>query len=251
MDRKVLGVVGLLALVATSGCLGFFGGGGISDEQLCEGASYDFDTEANATYTVSANNTYQAVYQLENRSEMRLFYRDGLGNKQPLEIAAVKFRAANGTVYDCEDIDVTKEGQETVVTMPADNGTFAYRVDSNPKRFNTRTFVEGSHQVVLPADREVRNPIFGQVRPGADQRTETDGRITLTWDNPDANRILIQYYLERDVLVLLGLIGIVGVAAGAGILYYYRQMRDLREIREEAGLDVDIEDDDDSPPGPP
>lgn len=246
--RKYLAVAGLVALVALSGCMGALGGGGISEDRLCQGADYDFSADANATYTVRTNGTYQAVYDVDGREEFRLYRTDGLGGEQPLQISAVKFRAEDGTVYDCEDIEVEVDGDRTVVTLPATEGTFAYTARSPSKQFNTRRFVNGTHEVILPAERSSDLPLFARVQPGGYDRTEVDDRERLRWESPEAERISVQYYMERDLLVLAGIIGVAAVVAAGGLGYYYLRIRRLKQRREEAGLDVDVEDDGDDPP---
>ncbi|PSP75834.1 hypothetical protein BRC81_14245 [Halobacteriales archaeon QS_1_68_20] len=241
--------MGVVLVVVTSGCLGAFGG--VSQERLCEEADYDWNKTANATYRVSDDNTYQAVYEVNNTSSMELHTRDGLGNDDPLEISSVKFRAEDGTVYDCEDIDVETTRHETIVEFPEENGQFAYTAESPPKRFGTQRFVDGSHEVILPPDREISNPIFGSVQPSGYDVSRPGDQVHIRWDDADGRRISVQYYLKRDIPLFFGIVTVAGIAALAGIAYYYRLVRGLERRREEAGLDVDVDDDDrrDPPPG--
>jgi hypothetical protein len=248
MVRRYLAVVALLALVLLSGCFNPFGG--ISDEQLCEDATYDMSPDADATYTIETNDTYRAVYNVSGTKTLELYQTDGLGTENPLQISAVTFRAADGTTYGCDEIEVETTRHRTIVTLPENNGTFAYTAETRAKRFRTRTFVDGSHEVVLPADRDVDNPVFGNVRPGGHERTVEDGRVHLRWEQMQSDRVVVQYYMERDVAILFGFAGIAAIAAAAGLVYYYRQVKRLEKRREAAGLDVDVEDDDrDPPPG--
>ncbi len=247
MNRRRLALLGLALVIVTSGCLGF---GGISEESLCEDADYDWNIDAKATYTVSDDSSYRAVYEVNDTSSMELHTRDGLGNDDPLDISAVQFRAENGTVYDCEDVDVETTRHETIVEFPEENGTFAYTSDSPPKRFGTQQFVDGSHEVILPPDREISNPIFGSVQPSGYDAETVDGRVHVRWEDAGGQRISVQYYLDRDVPLFFGIVAVAGLAALAGIAYYYRLVRGLERRREEAGLDVDVEDDGrDPPPG--
>lgn len=248
MTRKLLAALALAAVLVTAGCTGTFGG--ISEEQLCEDHTYDWNTSAAATYNVTTGGQYHALYEVNDTSTLELFRTDGLGNDQPLRISSVKFRAANGTTYDCEAIDVSTSRRRTTVELPADEGTFAYSARSTPKRFATRTLVNGSHEVVLPPDREVSNPLFGNVQPKPDDVDRSGDRLRIRWDEVDTESIVVQYYLERDVTLFFGLVTVAGLAAVVGIVYYYRLIRGLEREREEAGLDVDVEDDefDDGPP---
>ena len=248
MRVKLLQATALVALVALAGCTGFFGG--IPQEQLCQDQSYDWNGSAAATYNVTTGGQYHAVYEVNNTSTIELYRTDGLGNDQPLRIRSVKFRAANGTVYDCEDVNVSTSRRRTTVDLPAEDGSFAYTASSTPKRFTSRRFVNGSHEVVLPADREVSNPLFGNVQPGGYEVDRSGERLRITWETVDGESLLVQYYLERDIVLFFGLVTVAGLAAVGGVLYYYRLIRGLRRKREEAGLDVDVEDDefDDEPP---
>lgn len=248
MRRRHLALAALVVVVVTSGCLGF---GGVSEEELCEDASYDWETSANATYTVADNGTYRAVYDVENTSSMELYHTDGLGNDQPLGISSVKFRAENGTVYDCEAIDVETTRHRTIVEFPEADGQFAYTAESASKRFGTRRFVDGSHEVILPQDRQISNPIFGNVQPAPDETEWVDGHLHIRWTDLESEQLSIRYYLARDVPLFLGVVGVAGLAALAGIAYYYRLIQGLKRRRREAGLDLDVDDDDgrDPPPG--
>lgn len=248
MTRRLLHASALLALVVLAGCTGLFGG--IPDEQLCEDQSYDWDTSAAATYNVTTSGEYHAVYEVNNTSTLELYRTDGLGNDKPLRIRGVKFRSADGEVYDCEDINVSTSRRRTTVELPAEDGTFAYTAENTPKRFTSRTLVNGSHEVVLPPDREVRNPLFGNVQPGDAEVDRSGERLRIHWDTVESESVLVQYYLERDVPLFFGFVAVAGLAAALGGLYYYRLIRDLQREREEAGLDVDV-DDDDLDDGPP
>ncbi|MEF8774524.1 MAG: DUF5803 family protein [Halobacteriales archaeon] len=249
MDRKYLAVVGLALLVGLSGCLGLFGGA--SEERLCENETYDYKTDANATFTVATNNTYKAVYDVDGQRTIELYETNAINNERPLNVRAVEFRAPDGTVYGCEDIEVEQKNSRTVVTLPAENGQFAYTAGGQPKRFSTHTFVDGSYEVVLPEDRKVRGPLIGSIRPSGHEVTTRNDRVHVTWESVDTRRVAVRYYLQRDVYLLLGVIGVAGAAALGGLAYYYRKIERLRRRREEAGLDVDIDDDDrrDPPPG--
>lgn len=250
MNRRALGFVVLASLVALSGCMGAFGG--IPDEQLCEDRGYDWETSAVATYQVTTKGDYETVYNMSGQKTIELYREDGLGNKHPVQIRAVKFRYPDGTTVDCKDIDVETTRRKTIVTLPAEEGQFAYVAPSSPKRFTTRKFVEGSHEVVLPEDREVENMLFGSVKPsGYETSRDEAGRLHITWEEVNSQRVVVQYYLQRDVYLLTGLVLVAGILTAAGMGYYYRLIERLRRRREEAGLDLDQDIDDDSDRGPP
>lgn len=239
MKRTRLVPLALVLVVVTTGCLGGFGD--ISEEDLCADASYDWDTDANATYTVWTNSSYAAVYDVENSSSMELHSRDGLGNDEPVHIESVKFRAEDGTVYDCEDVEVETTRHETIVEFPEENGQFAYTAESSPKRFVTQQYVDGSHEVILPPNREISNPVFGSVQPSEDETERVDGRLHVRWDEPEGNRLVVQYYLDRDVPLFVGIVVVAGIAAIIGFAYHYRLLQGLQRRREEAGIDLDEE----------
>jgi hypothetical protein len=60
--------------------------------------------------------------------------------------------------------------------------------------------------------------------------------------------ISVQYYLQRDIPIFGAIAGISLVIGLGGAYYYKRQIDRLREVREEMGLDVDVEEKDDGPP---
>jgi hypothetical protein len=248
MNGKALHALAVVALVATAGCTGLFGG--VSDDQLCEAQTYEWNTTAAVTYNVTSGGQYLATMEINNSSSLELYETDGLGNDQPLQIRSVKFRAPDGTVYGCEAVEVSTSRRRTTVEFPTDDGTFAFTAASTPKRFTTRTFVNGSHEVVLPADREVSNPLFGNVQPREYEIDRSGERLHVRWDTVDGPNLLVQYYLERDLTIFFALVVLAGLAAVGGLLYYYRLIRGLQRKREEAGLDVDVDDDefDDGPP---
>jgi hypothetical protein len=248
MDRRHLLPLALVVALVSAGCMGGFGGAS-SEETLCQDASYDMNTSAAETYTLRTNNSYQAVYQVEGNDRLELYTRNALGNDEPVTVRAVQFRAANGTTYDCEDIDVSTQQRRTVVELPAENGTFAYTSPSQPKRFHTRTVVAGPKEVVLPPNRSVSNFVFGSVRPGGyETSVDDENRLHVRWEEFDANTISVQYYLPRDITIFGALFVMLAASAGLVLFYYYRVFQRLKQRREEAGIDVEFEDDGDDPP---
>ncbi len=245
MNRRLLALAALLALVTTAGCAGF---GSVTDEEgLNEDATYDWDTDSDATITV-ADGEYRAVYAVENRSTVRLYESTAYGDDNPIDVRAVQFRYPNGTVVGMDEIEVEETRSEVNVHLPAENGQLAFTSDSRSRNFATETFVDGSYEVILPPGYRVDNFVLSTVRPGGYETEIVDDRVHIRWDEMQADAISVRYYLERDVYLFGGLIVIASIGAAIAGAYVYRQMKELRRRREEAGLDVDVEDDDRKPP---
>lgn len=251
MRREAYVAAGLALLLALAGCSSVLGGDVPPDRVLYEPTEYDWNTTADVTITVTSDARHRVVYDLEDRSTLELFRNDGLGNKQPLQIRGLAYRYENGTLAENSSIEVEATRHLTVITLPGDDGTVAYTADGTRKRFRMPTFHNGSHEVVLPPDRRVGNPVFGRVHPGADDRTvASDGRLHISWSEMPADRMVVQYYLARDVPIFGGIVLVGGLFTLGGVAYYYRQMQQLRAEREAAGLDVDLDDDDRRRPPP-
>lgn len=237
-------------LVVLSGCAGF-GGGEVDPQRLGQNATYDWDTSTDARVVIDGNE-YTAVYRFENRTEVELFRFFRLNNKRPLDPAALKFRYPNGTVVDYTAMTVEKSRTRTTVTLPTAEGQLAYTARTRGKRLRLPVILEGgSYEVVLPPGTRVQYFLFGRVRPGEYQRTIEGDRVHLRWSAVESDRIVVRYYLQRDLFLFAGLF-IAGLAVALGGLgYFVLRLRRLRERREEVGLDVDVEDDDDFGGGRP
>lgn len=256
MNRRLLLAAGCLALLAlTSGCLGI-GTGPVDGETLDSDPAEPYEWETNRTVhvTIQENTQFRTVMEV-NQSTLDLFRRDGFGGSNPLSVQAVRYRYPNGTVVTGSELrerggEVRETRDETVVELPpdAENGTLAFTSSGTPKRFILPVFVEGTYEVVLPEDREIDFPIFGQVSPGNYETIRDEGdRVRIVWAEPvTADTVSIQYYLERDLYIFGGLLGVILVVGAGGLLYRRRQIERLREQRMEMGLDVE---DDDEPPG--
>jgi hypothetical protein len=246
MKRRHLALLGLGLLVVLGGCLS---GSGPSEEALNEDATYDWNTTANATIEISGG-SYASIYELHNDSHLNVYQRDVFNNRESISFRALKFRYPNGTVVNASAFEVDTNGERTRLEPPSRTGKIAFTVEQSDKNFRTPAFVDGSYEVVLPPNTDVGIPILSHVTPGGYERERIDGQIHLSWDDLDSDRLVVEYYLDRDLLIFGGIFGILLLVAIGGSAYYWRQIRELTRRREEYGLDVD-EDDDPRDQGPP
>jgi len=256
MNRRHLALVALVGMLALSGCLG---GGPTSADRLDEAPAqpYDWDAEGDVHITVTDNVTYRAVYDVTAVNESIELSRPGfLGTDEPLTVSALRYRYPNGTVvngsaFETHGGDVRTQNNQLVIEPPGEDGRLAYAGESTPKQFTHPVAVEGgNYTVVLPEDREASVPLFGRIVPTPDTKTVVDGHLTIEWTQISRNALSVRFYLPRDVQLFAGLLaGLVGVAI-VGVGYYRRKIGELRSRREEMGLDVDIDQDDDEGPPP-
>jgi hypothetical protein len=259
MNRRLLALVALVALVTLSGCMGGLGGGPTSADRLDEPPAqpYDWDAEDEVHITVTSNVTYRAVYDLSAVNDSIRLSRPGfLGTDQPLTISSLRYRYPNGTTINGSAFgdhggDVRTQNNHLVIEPPGEDGRLAYSGESTPKQFTHPAAVEGgNYTVVLPENREASIPLFGRIAPPAESKTVVDGRLTIEWTELSRESLSVRFYLPRDVQLFGGLVvGLLGVAVAGGT-YYRREIRKLEERREEMGLNVDIEQDDDDGPPP-
>ena len=235
--RITLIVVGVLALLATAGCLS-----PVSDADLEENATYDFETNASATYQINTNN-YTAVLDIQNRSSVELYLEDALGSNQALPISALQFRHENGTVVNNSAFSVEAGQEKVTIEPPAPNGTMAFTVDRSGPQFRTPVVVNGSHEVHLPPGREITIPVISRALPGNYSTQGIGDRVAVRWESVDRDSIVVKFYRGRDVLLFGGLAAIVLTIGAVGLLYYRRQIAELEAQRKELGLDVDSDDD--------
>ena len=245
MTRHHLAVCGLLLLVFLAGCSGF--GQATSEEGLAEDAEYDWDTTVDAMIDIEGDR-YTAVYNVTDRSTVRLYHSTVYGDDRPIAVRAVQFRHTDGTVVNATELEIEETRSEVIVELPADEGQLAFTAPTRPKRFSTATFVEGSYEVAIPENHSVDNFFLATVRPGGYETTTVDDRVHITWESVTSRSVRVHYYLERDLYLFGGLVGVAAIAGVIGIGYVWRQVKELRRKREELGLDVDIEDDSRRPP---
>ncbi|MFB6193570.1 MAG: DUF5803 family protein [Halobaculum sp.] len=262
IGSKRRAALGLVVLLALSGCTGVFGGGSVSDERLDAQppGPYDWNSSADADITLYANTTFAAVYDADG-AEMRLFRRDGFGGRNPLSVEAVRYQYPNGTVISGTELAERGEIRRTrgavIVEFPngdVEGDELAFTGESSPKRFALPTYVTGTYEISLPPGRRIGLPVFGRVSPPASQISDpgSDDRVTVRIEKVESDTVVAQFYLPRDIRLLAGLLLVGGLVAGGGVAYYLRQIRQLQAEREELGLDVDTDDDDfgrDPPPG--
>jgi len=247
--RHLLGLVGLVALLALAGCSTVFGPGEPDPEQINQNVSYEWDVDANATINVTRDQ-YTSVYRVQNQSTIELYGRDALGTESPLEIRGLKFQFPNGTVRNVSTENVSLTRKRAEIEVPARDGKVAFTSPRRGKEFNSPTFTSGTYEVTLPPNARVGVPILAQVSPRDYTTSVEDDRVTIRWENVESRSISVRYYLQRDLLIFGSLIGILVLAGAVGALYYLRQIRSLERRREEVGLDIEDDDDprDDGPP---
>jgi len=262
MNRRLLLAAGCLALLAvTSGCLGI-GTGPVDAERLDSdpAAAYEWESNRTAHITVQENTQFRAVLET-NSTTIELYREDGFGGTNPISVESVRYRYPDGTVLTGTEIrdeggEIRRTRDETVVELPDDapasGGALAFTSSGSPKRFTLPTYVEGTYEVVLPPDRRIDFPVFGQVSPrNYDADIDEQSRVHIVWAEPvTRDTISVRFYLQRDLYIFGGIAALVGLVGVGGLLYYRRQIDRLREQRREMGVDVEIRDDDDDGPPP-
>lgn len=255
MTRRLLLAAGLVVLLgALAGCSSILGPSEPNPEELNASADYDWNTNATTSVNVSRS-SYTSVITIRNnssanRTDLVVYSRDDLGTKQPVKLSALRFRYPNGTVVNASAIGVENEQKRTIITVPAPRGKVAFTAPRNGKRFSSPVFVTGSYAVTLPKGARVGIPLLSQVSPRATEKTVTDDRMTIYWEEVERGPIVARYYLQRDILLFGSMLGILIVVGAGGAVYYLRQIKSLERQREEVGLDVETDDDefDDGPP---
>ncbi|MDQ2072154.1 DUF5803 family protein [Haloarcula sp. H-GB4] len=256
MKRRHLLLVAVLALVALSGCSGFFGSEEVDPERLNENASYDWNTSADGTIVIKESK-YTAVYAVENETTFDVYTVDGLGRERSVPISALRFRYENGTVVSANEssLSASESRQRTTVNLSGNvSGKVGYSVARTGKRFASPTLVEdGSYTVVLPPNTGAGIPFLSRISPGGYESETVDGQQVIRWDEVTSDQIVVRYYLDRDLWLFGGLSAIAIVIGVVGTVYYYRQLQAVIRRRKEAGIDLEEDGDDDDPRdrGPP
>lgn len=231
MDRRLLAAAAFALLLATAGCSALSPGGGEVDRAaLAENETYAWDTDADVTINVTGGH-YKAVYRIDGRREVGLSEFQRLSDRRPLDVEAIQFRYPNGTVVDASAMDVERNDTHTAVTLPAEEGRFAYRVPMREKEFQVATAAEGSYEVILPPRTHVRYPLLGRVMPGGYETATEDGRVHIRWEEMTDDRLVVRFYLVRDLWIFGGIVA-TGIAGGiVGLTYFWLQLRGIRERR--------------------
>ena len=232
MRRRLLAAVALVLLLVTAGCSALSPGGGEVDrEALAAEESYQWNTSADVTINVTGG-VYKAVYRVDGRREVAISAFERLSDRRPLDVEAIKFRYPNGTVVGAEAMTVERNDSATVVTLPDDEGRFAYRVPQPGKEVHLATAMQGSYEVILPPNTDVKYPLIGRVMPSGYETVTEDGRVHVTWEEVTDDRLVVRFYLMRD-LWIFGAIVVVGIVAGVvGLSYFWMQLRGIRERRQ-------------------
>jgi hypothetical protein len=239
--RRTLGVLVLCGFLLAAGCVAP-GSGGVDESDLAEDVDHDWNTTADATFDLGKD-SYRAVYHLEGEASIELYSPRRIRSREPVSPRGLAFRYPNGTVVDLTTADVEVSDGATVITPPEPNGSIAFAADRPSKRLAVPTNVNGSYAVVLPEGGRVRYPLLGRVVPDADRRTVgDDGRVRLEWDDPERDTLAVEYYLERDLLILGGIVAVAAVALLGGGVYYAVVIRRLRRRRDEVALDLETGD---------
>ncbi|MFW6265256.1 MAG: DUF5803 family protein [Halanaeroarchaeum sp.] len=234
--RRLLAILALGALLVLAGC----GGTAVDEAALNESAEYDWNTTAAVTVTAEGSE-YRAVYTLDDEKEVELSIHDELLGQQPVSISAAQFRYENGTVANASALTVEERDKRTVVEFPAEEGQFAYTAQSSSRSLMIPVTTNRSHEVILPEDMRISVPVFGGADPGGYETEIRDDQVHLRWSSVEADRISVDYYQERDLLLFAGLFGFLVLVSVGGLAYYRSQIQRLEDERSAAGLEFDDE----------
>lgn len=235
--RLTLAAAAFAVLAVTAGCAAF-GSGDVDRGKLEEEVVYDWNTEADVTITIGKDR-YQAVYQFENRSSIELYRFRRLNNERPIDPIGAKFRHTDGTIVNIEPGAVEKTRSRTIISLPASEGQFAYSAPKTGKSIRVPVAAEGSYEVILPPNARVKYPLLGRVSPRGYVPEPMDGQVRLRWEEVTSDQIVVRYYLVRDLLIFGSLVAIAIALILGGSVYFWLQLRTLRDRREEVALEGD------------
>ncbi|MFW6457929.1 MAG: DUF5803 family protein [Halodesulfurarchaeum sp.] len=233
--RRVLVVFGLAGMLLLAGCLS---GGPIDEQELEASAQYDWETDANATIDASGD-SYRAVLSPGNQSEVKLFGPGEFGGEAALPVRAVQFRYANGTVLNASNLTIEEENDRTVVSLPQQGGKLGFTADVQSSQMFVPVAVNGSHTVRLPEGTTVDLPVISRATPADYDIDRSGDRVTLNWEQPDAEMLIVDYYDRRNLLIFGGLAGGLGSVALAGVLYFRAQIAELAKQTGEIDQETD------------
>lgn len=228
-----------MVLMLSAGCT-VLSPGEVDREALEEDIEYEWDTSENGTITVDADK-YRAVYNITNQSEVRLYRFDRFNNERPFDPRGVKFQFPNGTIIGAEQLSVEKTRSFTIISLPVNNGKFAYSGPKNGKQVRVPTVVTGSHELILPTDARIQYPLFGRVLPRDYDWEMIEGQVHVYWEDVQTDQIVVRYYLVRDLWLFGGIVGIAFLVLIGGGVYFWRELQAVRERRGEVGLFTDDE----------
>lgn len=239
MTRRFLALGLLVFLTATAGCMGPFGGGEVDRSAADQDETYDWDTSANTTLTVEQDRIL-AVYTLDGQSTVEAYAFQRFNNERPVDPVAVRFRYPNGTVVGPEAMTFSQANSRTVIEPPTGEGQLALTLPKSGKRVRVPVVVDGSHEMILPENAHVRYFLLGRVVPSADERVEAaDGRVHLRWNDVTRERIVVEFYLARDLVIFTGILALGSALLLGGLAYFWLQLRTLRERRQQVAVDED------------
>ncbi len=257
MNRRFVLAVATVALLAVSaGCLGYVTGGGeVANETLDAEPSepYEFETERDAEFDLSADGTYRVVYDVSDTDELRLYEGTVYAGDQPLEFEAFRYQYPDGEVINGSEFrarggEVDRTPDETWVRFAdeMEGGKLAFSGTGSPRRFTFLAYVEGSHAVTLPPGFSTAVPLVGHVSPRSHEVESVGDRDRIVWESVSGS-FVVQSYRETDLLIFGGIVVIASIVAIVGTVKFRRQLEELREQRRQMGLGVYDEEDDSEP----
>jgi len=245
--RFALAVATVTLLAVSAGCLGYVTGGGeVANETLDAqpNGAYDFETERDAEFDLSADGTYRVVYNVSERDELRLYEGTVYAGDQPLEFEAFRYQYADGEVINGSEFrarggEVDRTPDETWVRFAddMDEGKLAFSGSGSPRRFTFLAYVEGSHAVTLPPGFSTDVPLVGHVSPRSHEIETVGDRDRITWESVSGS-FVVQSYRETDLLIFGGIVVIASIVAIVGTVKFRRQLEELRDRRRRMGIGV-------------